>query len=55
MGTITAKLVELGLAPNAGWAVPGPMGDVDMKPAEDPHLKRLREAATNLLGADRGN
>lgn len=48
---VTQKLVEMGLQPGAGVGLPG---DVPMRDAADPELKRLREAAVGALGDARG-
>ncbi len=48
---VTQKLIELGLTPSAGIGLPG---DIPMKEADDPDLKRLRSTAVGLLGEERG-
>ena len=52
MHEVTTKLIELGIQPNAGSRLVA-QGDVKMQ--EDAQLKRFREAATNLLGNEKGN
>ena len=48
---VQKKLIELGLAPNAGVGLPG---DVEMKGPGDPEFKRLSSTAIGALGAEQG-